>query len=116
MASAGISAAHYLANNRRVRVDLSNGTTFIFPVDEVQGLRDVPDDKLAQIEVWSADTLAWPALDTHVPVLSLMSGVFGSKGWLAELQRARGKKGGNVPFAGQSRCRERQRQAGRSAT
>lgn len=88
-----ITGARYLAPERRVRVDLDDGTTFIFPVDQVQGLAEQADADLEALEILSYDTIAWPNMDAIVPVSDLMAGVFGSKVWMQRL-RELGQKGG----------------------
>lgn len=89
-----VTGAMYLPGDRRVRVDFDNCTTFIFPVDRVQFISGATDDQLAKLEIWGHDTIAWPELDAHVPMSSLLAGIFGSSAWMSALQRERGKKGG----------------------
>ena len=94
-----VATARYLPVERRVWVELDNGTAFLFPVDRVQGLRGASDEQLTALEVWGSDMLAWPSLDAHVSVTSLMAGVLGSSRWMSELQRERGRKGGSARTA-----------------
>lgn len=88
-----ITGARYLTGERRVLVDLDNGTTFIFPVDQVQALAGAHEENLAKLVVLSYDTIAWPAIDAIAPVSDLMAGIFGSKAWMKRLSEM-GKKGG----------------------
>ncbi len=83
----------FLENERRVRIDLDNGTTFIFPVDRVQGLAGATAEQLSRPKLLGHDTVAWDDLDAIVPASDLMTGVFGSKAWMARLSQM-GKKGG----------------------
>lgn len=95
-AESSVVTARFLPAERRVIVELENGTAFLFPVDQVQGLTGASGPELEAVEVWGADMLVWPALDAHVSLESLMMGIFGSKAWMASLQRRRGKLGGAV--------------------
>lgn len=108
-----ITDARYLAGERRVRVDFDNGTTFIFPVDPVQGLSGANEESLARLQVLSYDTLAWEELDAMVPVSDLMAGILGSKAWMKRLSDM-GKKGGAVSSESKARAaRENGRRGGR---
>lgn len=108
-----ITSARYLPAERRVLVDLDNGTTFIFPADQVQGLAGKTDEELAALEILSYDTLAWPALDAIAPVSDLMAGIFGSKAWMKRLSEM-GKKGGAARSQAKAEAaRENGRRGGR---
>lgn len=109
-----IVAARFLATERRVLVDLDNGTTFIFPADQIQVLADAPNEHLEKLEVWSENMLAWPTLDAHVPIDDVMIGIFGSKAWMSRMQSERGKKGGAVRSEAKARAaRENGKRGGR---
>lgn len=88
-----VTAARYLENERRVLVDLDNGTSFIFPVDHVQELAGKTNEELRDVQVLSDDAIAWDGIDVMVPVSDLMAGTFGSQAWMKHLS-AMGKKGG----------------------
>lgn len=77
--------------SRRIRVDLSNETTFIFPVNVVQGLTEASDEELYQVKITpSKSGLCWEDLDVYFSLMSLMAGMFGNKRWMSELGRAGG--------------------------
>ncbi|HEY9898244.1 MAG TPA: DUF2442 domain-containing protein [Pantanalinema sp.] len=76
-------SARYDRATRRVIVELNTGSTFIFPVDRVQGLQGATDDDLATIGVMPlGDLLEWPRLDWHCSLPALMAGHYGSKAWM----------------------------------
>lgn len=93
--------------SRRIVVELTNGSTFAFPVGLVQYLRDATDDELAEVEVLGRGYgLHWETLNVDFTVPGLMSGIFGTRKYMAQLAgratsdakaaaaRENGKKGG----------------------
>ncbi len=108
MASAQLaSSAHYDPASQRLVVELKNGSTFMVPAGLVQGLADATDDQRAQLELWGEGyALRWEALDLDLTVPGLVSGVFGTRRYMASLAgrasspakaaaaRANGAKGG----------------------
>jgi hypothetical protein len=100
-------SAHFDRKSRRMIVELTNGSTFAFPVQLVQFLQDASDEDLAQVEVLGMGYgLHWDALDVDFTVPGLMSGIFGTRKYMAQLAgratspakaaaaRANGAKGG----------------------
>ena len=100
-------SARYDAKSRRIVVELKNGATFAFPVGLVQFLRDASDAELAEVEVLGRGYgLHWETLDVDFSVPGLMSGIFGTRKYMAQLAgratspakaaaaRANGAKGG----------------------
>jgi hypothetical protein len=100
-------AAKYDRRRRRIVVDLTNGSTFAFPVGLVQFLQDATEDELAEVEVLGRGYgLHWETLNVDYTVPGLMSGIFGTRKYMAQLAgratseakaaaaRANGKKGG----------------------
>lgn len=87
------SAAHYDRATGRVVVDLVNGCTYAFPAQLVQDLHGATPDDLAGIEVDGLGfNLHWPALDADLYVPALVSGIFGTRAWMArELARVAGR-------------------------
>jgi len=86
-------AAHYDRDTGRVTVDLVNGCTYAFPAQLVQDLHGASHDDLAGIEVDGLGfNLHWPALDVDLYVPALVSGIFGTRAWMArELARVAGQ-------------------------
>jgi hypothetical protein len=100
-------AAKFDRKSRRIVVDLTNGSTFAFPISLVQYLQDATDGQLAEVEVLGQGYgLHWESLDVDFTVPGLMSGIFGTSKYMAQLAgratsprkaaaaRANGKKGG----------------------
>jgi hypothetical protein len=64
-----------------------------FPRHLLQGLQDATPKELAKIEIEGPGSgLHWPALDVDHYVPALLTGVFGTRHWMAEL----GQKGGKA--------------------
>jgi hypothetical protein len=77
-------AAHYDRDTGRVTVDLVNGCTYAFPAQLVQDLHGASHDDLAGIEVDGLGfNLHWPTLDVDLYVPALVSGLFGTRAWMA---------------------------------
>jgi hypothetical protein len=83
----------YDATAGRIVVDLANGCAYAFPADRVQELRGASGDDLAHVEVDGAGfNLHWPKLDVDLYVPALVSGIFGTRAWMAgELARIAGR-------------------------
>ena len=76
--------AHYDRQLRRVIIELTNGCTFSFPPHLAQGLEAANDEQLAQIEILGAGYgLHWEALDADLSVPGLLSGLFGTRAYMA---------------------------------
>lgn len=81
-------SVRYDRTTRRVIVELNTGSTFIFPVDRVQGLQGAADDDLSVLNVMPlGELIEWPRLDWHASLPALMSGRYGSDAWMSR-QRA----------------------------
>ena len=80
------SSARYDQATQRLVIELKNGSTFMVPVSLVQGLADASEDQRAQIELWGEGyALRWEALDLDITVPGLISGVFGTRRYMASL-------------------------------
>ncbi len=101
------SVARYDGLLGRVIVELTNGCTFAFPPRLAQGLETATDEQLAQVEILGAGYgLHWEALDVDLSIPGLLSGLFGTKAYMARragqatsqakaaAARANGAKGG----------------------
>ena len=88
------SAAVYERATGRVVIDLANGCSYAFPAALVQDLQGASDDDLASVLVDGLGfNLHFPALDADLYVPALVSGLFGTKSWMArELARIAGRK------------------------
>ena len=76
---------------RKVRVSLNNGCLFVFPPELVQGLTGATPKQLAEVRILGPGTaIDWQSLDVQCQITSLLSGIFGTRRWMADL----GRKGG----------------------
>jgi hypothetical protein len=83
--------ARYSPSRRQVVVELTNGCSFIFPVDKTQGLAGASNKDLADVKVLGKGSgLHWEKLDTDLSIPSLVVGIFGSRAWMRELARRGG--------------------------
>ncbi len=74
-------------------LQLSNGTRVLLPREQLQGLRDAPRAKVANIEILGGGTgLHWPDLNVDLWVEGLLNGIYGTKRWMSNL----GRIGGSV--------------------
>ena len=108
-------AASYDRDAGRVRIDLTNGCAFEFPVALVQGLEGAAADDLARVEVYpGGEGLRWERLDVDLSVPGLLAGVFGGEGWMRQMGRQMGRKGGSARTQSKARAaRENGRLGGR---
>ena len=85
--------ASYDQKNGRIIVDLTNGTTFIFPPALAEGLSGATSKELQQVSITpSGDGLRWNELDVDLSLSGLLMGIFGGKRWMSEL----GRRGGSA--------------------
>lgn len=72
--------AEYDRATGRVRIELTNGSTFSFPTDLIQGLENATSDDLADITlVGGGYAVHWERIDEGIPVPALMAGRFGNQ-------------------------------------
>ena len=85
--------AHYDPATGRVVVDLVNGCSYAFPASLVQDLQGASRVALSRVEVDGMGfNLHWPTLDVDLYVPALVSGIFGTRAWMArELARIAGR-------------------------
>lgn len=104
-------SAYYDTRHGRVVIELTNGCVFMFPSHLAQGLRKASARELKEIEVMAHGVaLRWPKLDADFTVAGLVSGIFGTRAWMAEL----GRRGGSVTSdAKATAVRENGRKGGR---
>jgi hypothetical protein len=81
-------SARYDRRTNRIVVELRNGATFMFPAELAQGLAGAAPKDLAEVQVTpSGAGLRWPSLDADFSLPNLLAGEFGSKSWMAKLDR-----------------------------
>jgi len=84
-------SARYSPTRRQVIVELTNGCSFIFPVDKAQGLAEASSKDLAAVEILGNGVgLHWEKLDADLSIASLVLGIFGSHAWMREIARRGG--------------------------
>lgn len=84
------TTARYVAG--RIRVELSNGCAFEFPVEQTEELAGSKTTDLRIIEVSAAGlSLHWPKLDADLYVPTLVKGVLGTKQWMSQIGTAGGR-------------------------
>lgn len=77
-------SVRYDPQQRVMHVDLRNGASFSFPVDEVQDLSGADDRDLAEVEIsGSGYGLHWEKLDADFSVGGLKAGIFGTAKYMA---------------------------------
>lgn len=100
-------AARFDAASGRIVVDLTNGATFAFFPQQLQGMEHGTPGQFAEVElIGDGYGLHWESLDADFTVPGLLNGVFGTAKWLAQragqstslakaaAARANGAKGG----------------------
>ncbi len=99
--------AHFDKPTGHIVIALTNGCAFTFPPHLAQGLETATDQELADMEILGGGYgLHWPALDVDLSVPGLLSGVLGTRSFMARqagrvsspakalAARANGMKGG----------------------
>lgn len=85
------AAAWYELERDLIWIETTTGIYHGVPADRLQGLTGATPEQLADIEVSLQGTgIHWPQLDADLTVQGILSGIYGSKAWMAEL----GKQGG----------------------
>lgn len=102
------TAVRYDSRKKRIIVELSNDSTFIFPPKLAQGLAEATESELADVAILGVGfALDWPQLDAQFSVSGLIAGVFGTRRWMHDLQRhlaQAGRRGGSSRSAAKSRA------------
>ena len=84
-------SARYSPARRQVVIELTNGCSFIFPVDKAQGLAGASNKNLAAVTILGKGMgLHWEKLDADLSIASLVLGIFGSHAWMREIARQGG--------------------------
>jgi hypothetical protein len=104
-------AAHFDEKERRIWVELDNGTQLGFPVDVVEGLRTAPTEALRDVEVLPRGVgLSWEALDVDLSIAGILASSFGTRAWMSEI----GRLGGSTRTEAKARAaRDNGRKGGR---
>lgn len=80
------TSARYDRSSGKIIVELRNGCTFAFPTTIAQDLREATPDQLAEVEITPFGSgLHWPSLDVDFTVSGLVSGIFGTAKYMAQM-------------------------------
>ncbi len=86
-------SVYYDFNQKKIFLNLKNGSSFAFPPDLVQGLSGEDEQLIAEVEITpSKEGLHWETLDVDLSIPALLMGMFGTKTWMSQI----GSKGGSV--------------------
>jgi hypothetical protein len=98
-------AASYDPDAGRVRIDLTNGCALEFPAALAQGLKGAAAEDLAHVQVYpGGEGLRWERLDVDLSVPGLLAGVFGGEGWMRQMGKQMGQKGGSARTQSKARA------------
>jgi hypothetical protein len=83
----------YLARERALSIELTNGAAVTLPVRLIPSLKLAASRDIRAVEVLGrGGGLHWESLDLDLSVPNLLSSVFAGPAWLAELGRLGGRK------------------------
>ncbi|MGK7947207.1 MAG: DUF2442 domain-containing protein [Microcystaceae cyanobacterium] len=86
-------SVYYDFIQKKIFINLKNGSSFAFPPDLVQGLSGEDEKLIADVEITpSREGLHWEKLDVDLSIPALLVGIFGTKAWMSQI----GSKGGSV--------------------
>lgn len=71
-------AVHYDRFAGRIVIESQNGSTFTVPARSLQGLVDVPEEIIAEVELIGGMRLAWKRLGVDHHIALLVTGMFGT--------------------------------------
>jgi hypothetical protein len=78
-------SAEFDRADRKIVISFANGTEFKFPPELAQGLEGATDDQLADVRVsGNGFGLHWESLDADLTVPGLVSGIFGTRRFMAQ--------------------------------
>ncbi|HLA95000.1 MAG TPA: DUF2442 domain-containing protein [Pyrinomonadaceae bacterium] len=85
---------------RRLVLDMQSGVTLLVPIDMVQGLQTDNAKALEDFElVLNGTQIHWEKLDVQFTIESFLTGIFGTRKWMAGLKEHLveiGRKGGQA--------------------
>jgi Protein of unknown function (DUF2442) len=111
-----VHTARYDRKTNRLILELKNGATLIIPCNLMQGLRDAAPKDIAAVEPGlRGASVHWEKLDMDFTVGGLTRGIFGTKKWMAQLDRERSKQKKCARTSSRSGARQRQTSAAPSA-
>jgi hypothetical protein len=98
-------AAYFNPDRNGLVVTLNTGVEIFVPVELIQDLAGSEPAKLQNVEITGAGMgLYFPDIDADVYVPGLISGIFGTKAWMAKILGAQGGAAKSKAKAGASRA------------
>jgi Protein of unknown function (DUF2442) len=86
-----VVAARYERRKRELQITFASRMVLLVPVEIVQGLADAAPADLAEIVIEAGGlSLHWPQLDADLWVPALLSGITGTRRWMAAVLGAQG--------------------------
>lgn len=83
-----VLSARYDAPSQLVVLQLSNGVRFGISAEKLEGVASADDERRAVVTISeSANAIEFPQISERFSVAELLTGVFGSRAWLTELER-----------------------------
>jgi hypothetical protein len=80
----------YLAGVRLLLLHLKSGQRLVIPIEELEDLAGIPEEKLSHTELLASGTwIHFPEFDGNLDVPSLVAGTRGSKKWMEQLEAKR---------------------------
>lgn len=87
-----VMAVRYEPKTRLVVLSLSNGLQLGVPADKLQGVADASDADRSDVTILGPNrAIEFLKLDQQFTVAGLLSGVFGTRAWMLELTRQKGR-------------------------
>ena len=82
----------YNRESRKIVIHFDNDCTFECPVSLLQGVSDLTDDEIGEVELTPAGWgITWSNADLDFGVNELVQGVFGTKAWMKEIAAKGGR-------------------------
>jgi len=83
----------YRTRERALHIGLTNGIELTIPVRLISELKHVVPREIAEVEILGrGDGLHWESLDLDISVPGLVTSLFDSRTWMAELGRVGGRR------------------------
>ncbi|MFB2833523.1 DUF2442 domain-containing protein [Floridanema evergladense] len=86
-------SVRYDQSEDKIIITLTNGDYVGLSPKLIQGLTEASPEQLKNVQLSGhGDSIHWEDLDADFSIPGLISGIFGTKAWMAELGRKGGKK------------------------
>lgn len=82
----------YNQQSRKITIHFDNDCTFSCPVSILQGVCDLTNDEISQVELTPAGWgITWQSADLDFGVNELVRGIFGTKAWMKTIAAKGGR-------------------------